>query len=327
MKKKTEPAYLRISPVNINGKETNRLMIVLRTKGCEYARRTDGGCTVCGFLNHAVDDIVGEDIVKQLDYVMDTVDLSSVEEIDLLTLGSFFNENEVDEKTRRILLEKISGLEGIKRVSFESRAEYVSREKLMESKKLLGGKILEFGIGLESADDYIRNKIVKKGLSKKSFAQLLEKLSDTGCDLLTYLLIKPPHLSEKAAIEDAVKSVQYLFETGRQYGVRVRAAFEPVFICENTQLEDLFLDSKYRLVNLWSVVSIIRRVHDYCNIFVGLSDENLSSDRMPYSCSKCSKKLFNAIETFNRTQDASPFEQLDCECKKDYEYELERGLI
>ena len=42
-----------MSPVSIDGEPSKRLMIVLRTKGCEYAKRTGGGCTVCGFMEHA----------------------------------------------------------------------------------------------------------------------------------------------------------------------------------------------------------------------------------------------------------------------------------
>jgi archaeosine synthase beta-subunit len=325
-KERITPAYFRISPVNINGLETQRLMIVLRTQGCEYARKT-GGCTVCGFMNSAVADISASEIVNQLDDTLETMDLAGVEEIDLLTLGSFFNDNEVSSETRCQLLERIAALPNIKRVSFESRAEYVTLEKLKECKSILGQRIIDFGIGLESADDYIRNKIIKKGLSKSKFEEVAQLVKAAGCHLLVYLLIKPPFLSEGEAIDDAVDSVKYVYETAKRYGVKFRAAFEPVFICKNTPLEDLFMNSKYRLVNLWSVVEVIKRTHAYGEVFVGLSDEDLSYDRMPSSCEKCSQKIINEIERFNKTQEVSSLEQLDCSCKIDYLEKLERGII
>ncbi|MGD2086565.1 MAG: archaeosine biosynthesis radical SAM protein RaSEA [Candidatus Aminicenantes bacterium] len=321
-----KPAYLRISPVSINGGRSSRLMVVLKTRGCEYARR-NGGCTVCGFLNHSVENITQKEMVSQLDYVLANLELNGVKQIDLLTLGSFLNDNEVNPATREILLGRIAALNQIKKVLFEARAEYVTVDKLKVSKRILGDKILEFGIGLESSDDYIRNEVIKKGLSRKAFEDVVKKVKEAGCDLLVYLLIKPPHLSEKRAIEDAVNSAAYVFEVARQYRVRARVAFEPVFICKNTHLEKLFLNAQYRLVNLWSVVEVIKRTHEYGSIFVGLSDEKLSFDRLPNSCDICFHRLRDAIEEFNRTQETSVFTPLNCSCKENYQIELQKGLI
>jgi radical SAM enzyme (TIGR01210 family) len=165
-------------------------------------------------------------------------------------------------------------------------------DKIKQIKETLGkDKIVEFAIGLESQNDYLRNKVIKKGLSKKSFEKTAAKVKEAGVNLLTYLLIKPPHMSEKEAIADAVESAAYVFRTAEKIGVSARVAFEPVFVCENTHLEKLYLQSQYRLLNLWSVVEVIKNTHDYGCIFIGLSDENLSMERMPHSCSLVVKKL------------------------------------
>lgn len=317
-----EPAYSRTSPINVRGIETNRLMVVLKTKGCEYAKKTVGGCTVCGFLNYAIEHIVGEEIIAQFDHALREHDIRDVKQVDLLTLGSFLNDNEVNAVTRKVLLEKVSHLPNIKRVSFESRAEYVSLEKLRECKQSANTEFIEFSIGLESANDYVRNKIIKKALSKRSFERIVSMLAETGYDLLAYLLIKPPHLSESESIEDAVKSVEYVFSVANKYGVSARVAFEPVFITKNTYLDDLYSQGKYELVSLWSVVEIIKRTRHYGCVFVGLSDEGLATDRMPTSCDKCHSSIIHEIEHFNKTQDISRLEQLDCECRQTYESRL-----
>jgi radical SAM enzyme (TIGR01210 family) len=321
-----QPAYYRVSPVNINGESSKRLMIVFKTRGCEYAKKT-GGCTVCGFMFNAEETITSKDIISQLDYILQNVDIEGVEEIDILTLGSFFNDSEVEPETRTELLGRISQIEQIKRVAIESRAEYVTVEKIRQAKEILGDKILEFGIGLESANDHIRNKIIKKGLTKRNFEKTVEKVKEAGANLLVYLLIKPPYLSEFRAIEDAIQSAKYVFSTAEKYGVSARAAFEPVFVCVDTQLEKLYMDSQYRLLNLWSVVEVIKQSHQYGNIFIGLSDEDLSSERMPHSCPKCYKKIVTKIERFNSTQDISELAKIDCECKKQYISNLKKGEI
>lgn len=322
-----KPAYFRVSPVNIEGKGANRLMVVIKTKGCEYAHKT-GGCTVCGFLNHAQTNIGGREMLEQLDYAMNSIDLSQVEEIDILTLGSFLNDSEVDVETRLEIMKRLSKISHLKRASIEARAEYVTVEKIKMLKEALGeGKILEFAIGLESANDYLRNKVIKKGLSKQAFENTVEKVRDAGVNFLSYLLIKPPHISEKEAITDAIESAAYVFETAKKYGVSARVAFEPVFICENTHLENLYLEAKYRLLNLWSVVEVVKHAHKYGCVFVGLSDEDLSLERMPYSCKNCNEAIVHEIEYFNKTQDISRIETLDCECKSEYLEKLEKGEI
>lgn len=322
-----KPAFCKISPVNIDGRGSNRLMIVLKTKGCEYAQKT-GGCTVCGFLNHAESNITGEKILEQLDSTLKTFDLSDVEEIDILTLGSFLNDSEVNPVTRLEIMGRLSEISHLKRVSIESRAEYAAVDKIEQLKETLGkGRILEFAIGLESQNDYLRNKIIKKGLSKKSFEKTVAKVKAAGANLLTYLLIKPPHVSEKEAIADAIESAAYVFRIAEKKGVPARVAFEPVFVCENTYLEKLYLQSQYRLLNLWSVVEVIRKAHNYGCLFIGLSDENLSLERMPHSCLRCGEKIVNAIERFNKSQDISEILDLDCPCKSQYIERREKGEI
>ncbi len=300
-------------------------MIVLRTRGCEYARKT-GGCTVCGFLNHADDTIGDQAILGQLDGVLASPEARGVGEIDLLTLGSFLNDREVSPRLRHELLARVATLPDVERVSFESRAEYVTKEKLSACKRVLGThKRVELGIGLESADDHVRNTLVRKDLSKSAFRRVVSNVADVGLSLLAYLLIKPPGLSERQAIDDAVASARYVFAAAAERGVAARIAFEPVFVCANTNLEELYSASDYRLVNLWSVVNVILQVHTEGEVFVGLSDEGLAPNRLPGSCDECYPRIVDAIEAFNGTQDVTRLRRLDCECHAAYDRALARG--
>ena len=300
-------------------------MIVLRTRGCQYARQHDGGCTVCGFLNHADEAIIDDDIVAQLDGTLSRLDLDGVAELDLLTLGSFLNDVEISPSLRRQLLARVAGLESIRRVSFESRAEYIEAEELRALASLLGDRAVELGIGLESADDRVRNELVRKGLPREDFLAVVDTVAAVGLRLLVYLLIKPPGLGEVEAIDDAVASARYVFDAARDRGVTARVAFEPVFVCENTPLDELYTSSRYRLVNLWSVVEVIRGIHGRGEVFIGLSDEDLSQQRMPGSCPDCSGRIIEAIEGYNATQELTALERLDCHCRPRWEAELRRG--
>ena len=56
-------------------------------------------------------------------------------------------------------------LETADKVSVESRPEYVTDKKLSEIKKIVGKKAFEVGIGLETANDYVREHSINKGFS------------------------------------------------------------------------------------------------------------------------------------------------------------------
>ncbi len=215
-------------------------------------------------------------------------------------------------------MQKISEIPNIKKVVIESRAEYLTKEKLQGSKRLLGNKILEFSIGLESSDDFIRNSIINKGLSKKGFERCMQLCAETGTEFMAYVLIKPPFVSEKYAILDSVNSANFVFDTAEKFGVNARVSFEPVFIPENTFIEDLYLNKKYNVLNLWSVVEVIKNSYKKGIIFAGLSDENLSKDRFTRSCNKCTEKICKAVEYFNKTQSIEKIQSLSCECRKEW---------
>ena len=132
---------------------------------------------------------------------------------------------------------------------------------------------------------------------------------------------------EREAIADAIDSAIYVFETAKKSGVTARVAYEPVFIPENTDIEKMFLNNEYKILNLWSVITVIEAINELGCVYVGLSDEDLSMDRMPHSCPKCTRTLLREIEKYNRTQDTTELMKLDCECKALYQEQLENGDI
>jgi hypothetical protein len=306
--------YSIVTPLNIRGKILNRLIIGLTTKGCEYAR-TKGGCSMCGFMKYADKDVTDRQIIDQFEKTLEMNDLNALQAIEIYNGGSFLNDNEISSEVRRTLLEKISEIPSIERVFIESRPEYINAEKLLQCRQWAGDKEIEVGIGLESSDDYIRNILIRKNMPEKDFIRAVEEMSKAKCDLFVYLLIKPPGLTEKQAIEDSVNSASYVFGIARRCKINARVGLEPVFVPSNTPLENMFEDKEYELLNLWSLIDIIRRVHKLGNVHVGLDDEGLSQGRMPYSCENCYEKLLDEITIFNKTQSFANLDSFDCDCR------------
>ena len=185
-------------------------------------------------------------------------------------------------------------------------------KKLKMMSEWVGDKVLDIAIGLESTDDHVRNTVLKKDLDKKDLEKVCQLLHETGIQLATYVLVKAPGLSEKEAIADAIKTAEYVFSLQKKYQISARVLFEPVFIAENTPLEKLYLEGNYKLLNVWSLVEILKKTVHLGEIFVGLNDENISQDRKPYSCKECYPKLIDAINEFNRTKKTDHFDKIKC---------------
>ena len=312
-------AYRTRSALNQNGEQTNRLMLVLRTPPCEYNQ-----CTMCGFGNNAGRNIRLQNIQRQYQNGIAGEDFSDIRRIDFPTAGSFYNDRELSSESRNYLFSEVSKLP-VGSVMVETRVDYLTEEKVRESKSYLrDDQSIELAIGLESADDNVRNKILRKGLSKKGFERFADICKNTDSQLLAYILIKSPTLSEAESVEDAVQTADYVYRIANQRGIKARVAFKPMFIPEDTELEEQYLSGEYQLPKLWTTVETVRRTTKLASyqpnsIFVGMFDEGLSGDRFSSNCDNCNSKVVEALKRFNGNQDLSELERLSCECKTEWE--------
>lgn len=315
-------AYKIKSALNRDGNPTNRLMLVLRTPPCEYNQ-----CTMCGFDNNAGKNIRLQNIQRQFQTGIAGEDFSDIKRIDFPTAGSFYNDGELSPESRNYLFSEVSQLP-VDSVMVETRVNYLTEAKIRESKRhLREDQYLELAIGLESADDTTRNKILRKGLSRKGFERFADICTSTDSRLLVYVLIKPPTLTEAGAIEDAVQTADYVYRIANKRGIKARVAFKPMYIPEGTELEELYLSGKYQLPKLWTTVEIVKRTIELASyqpnsIFVGMFDEDLSGDRFSSNCDKCNSEVVEALKRFNGTQDISELERLSCECKDEWEQDI-----
>lgn len=309
------PAFIMQSNANFNARKVQRFMIVLRTNGCSYDKDKKG-CTMCDFRKHAIDiPVDAKWMMSQFETALAKVQSSKkqVEQIDLLTLGSFLYDGEISSEFRSSIMKRISQIPEVQKVVIESRATYVTLERLESLKQnLRKDQILELGIGVETSNEHLRQEILRKGMPWSNLENAIKVCKNTHVHFLAYLLIGTQTLSEIDAIEDAVKSAEDVADLCLKYSVPFRIAFEPVFITKGTLLEELYLKKEYKLINLWSVVEVLRRTHHLGTIFVGMSDEGLSEGRIPEGCFLCTQQLRDAIEEFNGSQDIKIFDNIFC---------------
>lgn len=275
-----KPAWVRVNPgPPIEGDTSSyRLCVGFQNVGCKY-REDDElglGCLNCGYYARtAFRDTDSRTIVEQFKTGL----MSGSEEtkglkynsVEFLNDGSFLNPAEFDRETQTELFGLVHEMPHVRRVLVESRAEYVSTERVRFLLSLLReDQALEVGVGLESVDDFVRDVCINKGFSVNQFedaVQVISGLAEEHGDrisLVVYLIVKPAFLSHDECIRDIVGSLKYLYAMNRRVSCRIVPKLEPAVVADGTLLSMLYTcqDSRfwYEPLSYWAVLEIIATV-------------------------------------------------------------------
>ena len=299
----------------------NAIFIVLPTPGCAWALSGSGGCTMCSYVaDSPLDKVDPELLVDIFKKSLKKHEINEKTVVKIFASGSFLNPHEIPQSARNQILNILKDEKYVEEVVVESRPEFITETVLKECCEALGDKIFEIGIGLETSNDYTREKKINKGFSKKDFERAVEtiKTTELKCDVRAkaYIFVKPILTSEKDAITEAVKSAQYAESVGTS-----RISFCPATIHKDTLMEQLWRGGSYQPPWIWSIMEIIRKVRGSLEIPVIMDTAGFGSRRGPYNCKKCNSKLKDMIIESNLDQSIP--EDLECECKDKWKSEIE----
>lgn len=297
-------------------KLVTQLTLFLPGKGCAWAKKT-GGCTMCAFGKEAIKigkNFSGKDLLLLYEIAVNLTQNENPFSLAIYNGGSFLNDEEIPFEVQIEICQKVKKHPSLSKLLVESRVEYITEQKIKTLKDALGNKILIIGIGLESQDDKIRNEFIKKGLSKKNYERTIKLLKKQNVKTLTYVFLKPIYIPEKEAIEEAVKTILYAFKTGTD-----EVALEIAFIQENTLMAKLFQEKRYKPPWLWSIIEVIKKTHKAGPIRIGSFNDMPPPIATAENCPLCSLKVKMAIQKFRETNDLSMLNNLDCQCRKEWE--------
>jgi radical SAM enzyme (TIGR01210 family) len=281
-------------------------VIVLRTRGCAWALKC--GCTMCGYINDCVrDSVSSEDIIFQFNQALEQL-RAEHKIVKLFTSGSFIDDTELDEKTQLEILSTLNTKTD--KVLFETRPEFITHEKLSTLKSAFGD--LELAIGLESANNYVLEHSINKGFKFEDYLKGAKLILENDLTLKTYLLIKPPFLTERESIEDAVMSVQKLHENN----IDCTISFNPVHIQNYTLVERLWYRNEFRPPWLWSVVEVLKRSKELTDLRLMSAPTAGGNRRGAHNCGKCDQDLLAALTSFSLSGDIDELINLDCDCRE-----------
>jgi radical SAM enzyme (TIGR01210 family) len=315
---RAKPMAIELSETVLDGRPAVRASAILAAPGCSWARAT-GGCTFCGFLELSTRgaEVSVADYEKQAQALVAAIGARGAGEVDLYNSGSFLAEDEIPAEARSAILARVAAVPGLQRVLIEARPADLTVERLAPLVALLPRATLEVGIGLETADDSLRERALRKGFSFDAFQRAASLLHESGATLLAYVLVKPPGLSEEQALRDAIGTVtaiaalrDRLSASGRPF--QVRAALQPAFVARGTRLEQEYVAGQYEVPSLWTVRDVVLATHPLLPLQVALWDEGLADGRVAKGCSACTPKLREALGRFNATGETAALESVVC---------------
>lgn len=308
--------WTRVEELNNHALE-KRWILNLPGAGCSWANKS-GGCYMCNFKAATDKYTFGRQLpgffftgLYRFGHLL--VKNQKPNSLIIFNGGSFLNDEEITLATQEALFNLVSRNNSIEKVIVESRPEYINDKNIRLLKKLLSKKELVIAIGLETKSESIRNKSINKGFSLKQFENAVETIKNNRAQLLTYVLLKPLFLTEKEAIDEAIKTIRYAFSIGS-----VEVDLEASSVIKGTKVETFYDKAEFRPPWLWSIIEVVNRTHDLGHLHIGGFEDNPPPKATPFNCTECSSQFPKLAKDFNKTQDFNLFKAFQCQCKNQW---------
>jgi hypothetical protein len=292
----------------IFGEKGKALTLIIPTKGCRYAR--NGGCTMCGYIYDASSAQFFENFKK-------IVKNTPTDCIKLYTSGSFFDRSEISLEMQEKILEFLNTLPRLKKIIIESCPTFITR-KLVDKLKSYN-KYIEIAIGLESSSDKVLKYFINKPFKFENYVSSAKIIKSAKLGLKTYLLFKPPFISEKEAISDILGSVEAIKDLTDTIGINL------LNVQKGTLVDILWKRNLYRPPWLWSLIYVLTSLNLKNQIALGLT--GAGTPRGAQNCRKCTTKILKKLRVFALTQNIDEIQDIYCECKKKWDVFVELNMF
>jgi radical SAM enzyme (TIGR01210 family) len=315
-----KPYYVNDYDFHEGGKTYRRKKIILAASGC-----TSATCTMCPIPNEAFyrlrSIVTAEDLIQQFYSAFSAVSLDSYQLVSVYNSGNWFASREIPPLARQRIYQAIahSHCEGL---MVESLPQFITPQLMEEARRHLGNKRLIVAIGLQSANDTVRNVCINTTCTKEQFERASRLLWQYSYTARAYLMVKPPFLTEQEAVNDTVTSIRYVAELG----------YEDVSICPTriapyTLAAELAKRGLYAAPSLWTIVDIVKAAHTICDIRVTCLDlDGKDSDTIyPCACSSCTQVLLTSLQTYNIQHELSILAALNCSCRNKHQIEMQHS--
>lgn len=281
------------------GREATAGVVILRTTGCAHA--ASKGCTMCGYNIESSADISAEDISSQFRKAVQ--DMGEIDLLKVYTSGSFLDEREMPNDVAK----QVTGWcrDGGVGLLIESRAEFVTDESMREL--MAQHEDVEVAIGLESANDKVLRYSINKNMTVADYDRAAAAVKQSGARLRSYVLLKPPFLTEAEAIGDSIAAAKHAALQSDTISIN------PVNVQRGTLVERLWKTWAYRPPWLYSVVDVLNACSELDRKVV-CDPTGGGKERGAHNCGECDAEILDSIRAYSLSQSKSKIEPRACEC-------------
>ena len=317
---------------NIDGQPDVKTLVWYPGPGCAWSEA--GGCLMCNFGwssteggPSAIELFV--DHLRQLD--------RGTRHLHLGPGGSFYDDRETSPAMRQEVLHVLSELRALRTLGIETRPNLVTYDLLMDTVEQLPHSVtrLVLGFGLECWNDFLREIAVNKGYSRQSVVKAGEIVAKANAnqrrvdiEFETYILLKPVLLTEREAVDEALRTVDWSLRVGAGscaiFMNTIKDATVQGFLA---QRDDLRSPLRYQTAYLRSAVEVLHRLPSSARrrtVVLGLQSGIMATEG-PRGCERCAPFLLGAIyaHSFDRAEHvirraASSW----CPCRDAWEQEM-----
>jgi hypothetical protein len=238
--------------------------------------------------------------------------LESISHLVLYNSGSILNPREMPPDLLDEILGFARSLPAVRIVSVDSREAYIRRGTLWRMVSILGpGIMLRPILGIETADDRLRDAVLQKGMPRAAIDRVYGDLSALSVELgprtiglEVNIVIAGPGTSPDTAVEDAVMTARYALDAGARHKIKVDLNLHPYYRGDRggARFPDhprCSLATTVRAVA--AIAALVRSMAADTSIFIGWQDEG--HDRERAQRDRDLERGRAAFDRFNQTND------------------------
>lgn len=253
-------------------------------------------CLMCDlWKNTTLETVPLGSIPAQIDHALDR--LSPAKHVKLYNAGSFFDPHAIPPDDYPAIIQRLARFET---VIVENHPRFCT-ERVSRFREKLGTQ-LEVAVGLETAHPQVLAALNKQ-MTLEDFRRAAQFLQEHDVASRTFILLRPPYLSEEAGVEWALKSVEAAFDAGTGCCTIIPVR-EGNGVMEQLRDQGLFTPPSLHSMErtLQTAVGMGRG-----RVFVDLWDAKRFAQ-----CPACADQRIERLRAINFTQQIPP--RIDCHC-------------
>jgi hypothetical protein len=242
--------------------------------------------------------------------------LDSISHVVLYNSGSVLNPREMPPELLDHILAAVRSFPSASVVSLDSREKFITPVTVRRIVSELGARFTVRPImGIESADDRIRNELLEKAMPRDAILRVFRELgliaSELGPNRIgldVNIVIGAPGTTVETAVQDAALTAEFALSAGARTGLSVDLNLHPYYIGPRGSARfpghrRCSIETTARAAT--RIVELVRRANAQAGIFIGWQDE--AHDLFQTERALDLKIAREAFDLFNQTNDPAIF--------------------